>query len=139
MSSDPGSSGRRPIYWATTQGRHDDGRPREDRGAAGGDDAWSADHDRLDRAEPLANPARSPKERVIADHGIFIGWGGLVSGRERQSRQVFGDALAHIAEQEQAGNIESHEVVLLSAHGGDLQGFMLMRGERASAGCGSAR
>ena len=66
----------------------------------------------------------------MADHGIFIGWGELVVGRERQSRQVFGEALAHMAAQEQAGNIESHEVVLLSAHGGDLEGFMLMRGDR---------
>ena len=66
----------------------------------------------------------------MADHGIFIGWGELVVGRERQSRQVFGEALAYIAAQEQAGSVESHEVVLLTAHGGDLQGFMLMRGDR---------
>ena len=66
----------------------------------------------------------------MAGHGIFIGWGEIVVGRERQSRQVFGEALAYMAEQQQAGNIESHEVVLLSAHGGDLQGFMLMRGDR---------
>jgi hypothetical protein len=65
----------------------------------------------------------------MSDHGIFIGWGDTVVGRERQSRKVFGEALAFMAGQQQAGNIESHEVVLLGAHGGDLQGFMLMRGD----------
>ena len=66
----------------------------------------------------------------MAGHGVFIGWGDIVTGREQQSRKVFGEALAYMAQQQQAGNIESHEVVLLSAHGGDLQGFMLMRGDR---------
>lgn len=66
----------------------------------------------------------------MADHGIFVGWGDIVVGRERPSRKVFGEALEFMAGQQQAGNIESHEVVLLSAHGGDLQGFMLMRGDR---------
>ena len=66
----------------------------------------------------------------MADHGIFIGWGEIVAGRERQSRQVFGEVLALIATEEQAGTIESHAVVGLQAHGGDLHGFILMRGER---------
>jgi hypothetical protein len=66
----------------------------------------------------------------MAEHGIFIGWGEIFPGRERPSRKVFGEALAFMAEQEKAGNIESNEVVLLSAHGGGLQGFMLMRGDR---------
>jgi hypothetical protein len=66
----------------------------------------------------------------MAGHGIFIGWGEIVPGRERQSRQVFSEALEFMAGQVQAGNIESHEVVLLGAHGGDLQGFMLMRGDQ---------
>ena len=66
----------------------------------------------------------------MADHGIFIGWEEMVVGRERQSRQVFGEALAYMAAQEQVGNIESHEVVLPSARGGDPQGFILMRGDR---------
>jgi|COG998Drversion2_1049125.scaffolds.fasta_scaffold491745_1 hypothetical protein len=65
----------------------------------------------------------------MAEHGVFVGWSEIVPGRERQSRRVFGEALAFMAEQEQAGNIESHEVTLLGAHGGDLQGFMLMRGD----------
>ena len=66
----------------------------------------------------------------MAGHGIFIGWGEIVPGRERQSRQVFGEVLALVAEEEQAGNIESHEVVGLQAHGGDLSGFILIRGDR---------
>jgi hypothetical protein len=66
----------------------------------------------------------------MAGDGVFIGWGEIIAGRERQSRQVFGEALGPMVEEEKAGNVESHEVVLLQAHGGGLAGFMLMRGDR---------
>jgi len=29
----------------------------------------------------------------MADHGIFIGWSGVVAGRERQAEKVFGEAI----------------------------------------------
>jgi hypothetical protein len=66
----------------------------------------------------------------MADHGIFIGWGEVVTGRERQAEQVFGEAIAYFTEQQQQGAIDSFEPVLLQPHGGDLDGFMLVRGER---------
>jgi len=44
---------------------------------------------------------------------------------------VFAEALAYYAAAEQGGRIESHETVFLSPHGGDLEGFTLVRGSDA--------
>jgi len=65
----------------------------------------------------------------MADHGIFIGWSNVITGRERQAEKVFGEAIAFFTEQQKQGSIESFEPVFLRPHGGDLGGFMLVRGE----------
>ncbi|MEP7216664.1 MAG: hypothetical protein ABI782_10465 [Anaerolineaceae bacterium] len=65
----------------------------------------------------------------MADAAIFVGWGQPVRGREMKGLQVFNDALAYYARLQQAGTIESFEPVLLTVHGGDLAGFVLLRGE----------
>jgi hypothetical protein len=65
----------------------------------------------------------------MADHGIFIGWSDVVAGRERQAEKVFGEAIGFFTEQQKQGSIESFEPVFLRPHGGDLGGFMLVRGE----------
>jgi hypothetical protein len=41
---------------------------------------------------------------------------------------VFNEALAYYGRKQDEGAIESTEVVLLSPHGGDLAGFILVRG-----------
>ena len=64
----------------------------------------------------------------MAEAGLFVGWGEPVSGREAKGLEVFGEALAYYAKAEQDGRIESHETVLLGPHGGELAGFILVRG-----------
>jgi hypothetical protein len=64
----------------------------------------------------------------MAEAGLFIGWGEPVTGREAKGLEVFAEALAYYGEAEQDGRIESQEVVLLGPHGGDLAGFILVRG-----------
>lgn len=64
----------------------------------------------------------------MADAGLFIGWGAPVRGREAKSLEVFGEALAYYGRLQQEGVIESFETAILEAHGGDLQGFVLVRG-----------
>ena len=66
----------------------------------------------------------------MADHGIFIGWSDVIVGRERQAERVFGEAIAFMTDLQTRGSIESFEPVFLRPHGGDLGGFMLVRGER---------
>lgn len=71
---------------------------------------------------------------MAADHGILIGWNRIVPGREVQATALFGEAMAFWSAQQQAGTIESFEPVLLSPHGGDLNGFFLVRGDAAKLG-----
>ena len=68
----------------------------------------------------------------MADAAIFVGWGASVRGREAKALAVFNEATAYYAKLQQAGTIESFEPVILSAHGGDLAGFVLLRGDRST-------
>jgi hypothetical protein len=65
----------------------------------------------------------------MADAGLFIGWGPVVRGREKRALEVFNDSIQYYAALQQKKEIESFEVVLLEQHGGDLAGFVLIRGE----------
>jgi hypothetical protein len=64
----------------------------------------------------------------MADAGLFIGWGAPVRGREAKGLEVFNEALAYYGRLQQEGVIEGFETVILEPHGGDLQGFILVRG-----------
>jgi hypothetical protein len=67
---------------------------------------------------------------TMADTGIFIAWGKAARGREEEATQVFNEAVAYYTRLQEEGVIESWEPVLLEAHGGDLAGFFLLRGEQ---------
>jgi hypothetical protein len=66
----------------------------------------------------------------MAEAGLFLGWGPPVHGRERKSLDVFNESVQWYVELQETGNIESFEVVLLEPHGGDLDGFVLLRGSQ---------
>lgn len=60
---------------------------------------------------------------------IFYGWNRSVPGREQMSAAHFQEYVGYLAELQQNGSIDSFEVVLLRPHGGDLNGFFLIRGD----------
>jgi hypothetical protein len=64
----------------------------------------------------------------MADAGLFIGWGKVVRGREGPALDAFNDTIGFFGRLQQEGRIENFEVCLLDPHGGDLDGFMLLRG-----------
>jgi len=64
----------------------------------------------------------------MAEAGLFIGWGPPVRGREAKGLEVFTEALSFWAGQQDSGAIESYEPVIIGPHGGDLYGFILVRG-----------
>ena len=64
----------------------------------------------------------------MADAGLFIGWGAPVRGREAKGLEIFNEALAYYGRLQQDGVIEDFETAILEPHGGDLQGFILLRG-----------
>ena len=61
---------------------------------------------------------------------LMIGWGSAVRGREQKALQVFNEAIQYYAQLQQRGEIESFEPVILEPHGGDLGGFLLLKGEQ---------
>ena len=66
----------------------------------------------------------------MATSALVIGWGPAVRGREQKALQVFNEAIQYYTQLQQQGAIESFEPVALEPHGGDLQGFLLVRGDR---------
>lgn len=64
----------------------------------------------------------------MADATLFIGWNRPVTGREAQATAYWKESLGLYATLQKEGRIESFEPVLLAAHGGDLNGFVLVRG-----------
>ena len=66
----------------------------------------------------------------MADAGLVIGWNYAKTGREAQAMELFASTMSYYQGQAKKGNIESFEPVLLHAHGGDLNGFILIRGSQ---------
>ena len=64
----------------------------------------------------------------MADRVLFIGWNRPVVGREQQAMQLFQKVMEFYAKLQADGRIESFEPVMLGAHGGDLNGFFMLKG-----------
>jgi hypothetical protein len=64
----------------------------------------------------------------MADAGLFIGWGQVARGREDRALNVFNETIELYGQMQSDGRIESFEVCLLEPHGGELGGFVLLRG-----------
>src|SRR5688500_1940667 len=65
----------------------------------------------------------------MAAYALVSGWGEVVTGREQQATQVFGETMAYFGRLQQEGQIAGVEPYFLEPHGGDLGGFFLLRGE----------
>lgn len=68
----------------------------------------------------------------MSDSALFVGWNQPARGREAGAVAAFGEGVQYFGELAARGEIESFEPFFLDAHGGDLNGFFLVRGERAS-------
>lgn len=66
----------------------------------------------------------------MAGEALFLGWGPVVRGREQKALAVFQETIEYYGRLQQEGRIDSFEPVLIAPHGGDLGGFVLLRGER---------
>lgn len=65
----------------------------------------------------------------MADHGLFIGWGTPRPGKEAAAGRLFQESMVYWNGLKASGEIEDLDLVLLSAHGGDLGGFALLQGD----------
>jgi hypothetical protein len=70
----------------------------------------------------------------MAEFGLFIGFGAPRAGREIQASKVFGEVMAYFMGLKQSGDVENVEVAVLEVHGGDLGGFIMLRGDQERLG-----
>jgi hypothetical protein len=70
------------------------------------------------------------EEDLMTDAALFIGWGATASGRERKAVDLFGESLRFLTNLVVEGRVASVEPFFLEPHGGDLEGFFVVRGEQ---------
>lgn len=66
----------------------------------------------------------------MANQALFLGWNRSTRGREQQAWKLWEKSMEYYNKLQADGRIESFEPVLLAAHGGDLNGFILIKGDR---------
>jgi len=66
----------------------------------------------------------------MAHDALFIGWGEVPAGYRQKALKVFGEAIEYYNKLKRNGDIESFEPVILDYHGGDLSGFLIIKGDR---------
>ena len=62
---------------------------------------------------------------------LLFGWNRSIPGREGASAEHFQEFVKYLGELKASGRIDSSEVVFLDTHGGDLNGFVLIRAASA--------
>jgi hypothetical protein len=65
----------------------------------------------------------------VASNMVLFGWKRSLPGREQMSATHFQDFVAYLEGLQQSGAIGSWDSAFLNAHGGDLNGFFLIRGD----------
>lgn len=66
----------------------------------------------------------------MARGSLFVGWGPIVPGREKVAPKVLHEAMEYLQRLQAQGVLESIEVAILEPHGGELGGFVLIKGEK---------
>jgi len=66
----------------------------------------------------------------MTDAALFIGWGATQSGRERKAVELFGESMRFLTNLVTEGRLASVEPFFLEPHGGDLEGFFVVRGDQ---------
>jgi hypothetical protein len=60
---------------------------------------------------------------------LLFGWNRSIPGREQISAAHFQEFIGYLTGLAKSGAIQSFDPIFLEAHGGDLNGFVLIRGE----------
>lgn len=66
----------------------------------------------------------------MAKAALVGGWTDTKQGREKLAGELFGTTMAQFAARVEDGTFESFEPVILHRHGGDLNGFVIIRGDQ---------
>lgn len=66
----------------------------------------------------------------MAQGALFVGWGAIIPGREKTASRVLGAAVEYLRRMQGEGTIDGFDVMLLEPHGGELEGFVTVKGDR---------
>ncbi|MFC0215524.1 hypothetical protein ACFFK0_24320 [Paenibacillus chartarius] len=61
---------------------------------------------------------------------LIVGWGEIIPGREKAAQATLQHAMQYCVRLQQEGKIDRFEVVVLEPHGSDLNGFVLITGDK---------
>jgi hypothetical protein len=61
---------------------------------------------------------------------LFVGWGSIITVREKVAPAVLNEAMNYLHGLKNEGKLDSIDVVLLEPHGGELEGFVLIKGDK---------
>ena len=64
----------------------------------------------------------------MAEAALCTVWGDPIPGREKQALNVYNEAMQYWAGLQQEGKIERFDVTVLAFSGGDVAGFIVVRG-----------
>ena len=62
---------------------------------------------------------------------VFFAWNRSIPGREQISAEHFGQFVQYVEGLQRSAAIDSYDVVFLDPHGGDMNGFFLIRASGA--------
>jgi len=65
----------------------------------------------------------------MSKHVLFYGWNRANPGHEKEAGALFQDYFQYLGGLQQEGMVDSFEAVMLTVHGGDLNGFFVIRGD----------
>ena len=60
---------------------------------------------------------------------VFFAWNRSIPGREHTSAEHFDEFVSYLGGLQQSSVIQSFDVAILDSHGGDMNGFFLIRGD----------
>jgi hypothetical protein len=65
----------------------------------------------------------------MSSNALVLGWNRAQTGREKISIELFGEFVAYVTGLQKEGKITSFEPVFMDPHGGDMNGFFLIKGD----------
>jgi hypothetical protein len=66
----------------------------------------------------------------MAKGSLMVGWGEIIAGREKAAQATLNNAMQYCIRLQQEGKIDRFEVFVLEPHGSDLNGFVLITGDK---------
>jgi len=65
---------------------------------------------------------------MVQTNLVMFGWNRAIPGREGMAAELFAHTIGFFEKLKSTNNLESYEPVFLNRHGGDLNGFFLLKG-----------